>query len=77
MICLLYTSDNFEQYETYSRKIEKILQNSKPKKDDEPIFMIRDITERQFKRQAELPKREMACHNWFLACFLYSESFER
>jgi replicative DNA helicase len=45
--------DNFEQYETYSRKIEKILQNSKPKKDDEPIFMIRDITERQFKRQAE------------------------
>lgn len=45
--------DNFEQYETYSRKIEKILQNSKPKKDDEPIFMIRDITERQFKRQSE------------------------
>lgn len=45
--------DNFEQYEEYSRKVEKILQKSKPKSEDEPIFMIRDVTERQFKRQAE------------------------
>ena len=45
--------DNFEQYEEYSRKIEKVLQKSKPKKEDEPLFMIRDVTERQFKRQAE------------------------
>lgn len=45
--------DNFDQYEEYSRKVEKILQHSKPKKDDEPIFMIRDVTERQFERQAE------------------------
>lgn len=45
--------DNFDQYEVYSRKIEKILQNSKPKKEDEPLFMIRDVIERQFKRQAE------------------------
>lgn len=45
--------DNFEQYEEYSRKIEKILQKSKPKKEDEPAYMIRDIVERQFKRQAE------------------------
>lgn len=45
--------DNFEQYEEYSRKIEKVLQKSKPKKEDEPIYMIRDITERQFKRQSE------------------------
>lgn len=45
--------DNFEQYEEYSRKVEKVLQKSKPRKDDEPIYMIRDITERQFKRQAE------------------------
>ena len=28
--------DNFEQYEEYSRKIEKVLQKSKPKKEDEP-----------------------------------------
>lgn len=45
--------ENFEQYEEYSRKIEKILQHSKPKEDDEPIFMIRDVVERQFERQAE------------------------
>lgn len=45
--------DNFEQYEEYSRKIEKILQKSKPKKEDEPAYMIRDMVERQFKRQSE------------------------
>lgn len=45
--------DNFEQYEEYSRKIEKILQKSKPKKEDEPAYMIRDLVERQFKRQSE------------------------
>lgn len=44
---------NFEQYEEYSRKIERILQKSKPKQDDEPLYMIRDIVERQFKRQSE------------------------
>ena len=45
--------DNFEQYEEYSRKIEKVLQKSKPKKEDEPLYMIRDVTERQLKRQSE------------------------
>lgn len=45
--------NNFEQYEEYSRKVEKILQRSKPKQEDEPLYMIRDITERQFKRQSE------------------------
>lgn len=45
--------DNFEQYEEYSRKIEKVLQKSKPKEEDEPLYMIRDVTERQFKRQSE------------------------
>lgn len=45
--------DNFEQYEEYSKKIEKVLQKSKPKKEDEPLYMIRDVTERQFKRQSE------------------------
>lgn len=45
--------DNFEQYEEYSRKIEKVLQKSKPKKEDEPLYMIRDITERQFRRRSE------------------------
>lgn len=45
--------DNFEQYEEYSRKIERVLQKSKPKKEDEPLYMIRDITDRQFRRQSE------------------------
>ena len=45
--------DNFEQYEEYSRKVEKVLQRSRPKQEDEPLFMIRDVIERQFKRQAE------------------------
>lgn len=45
--------DNFEQYEEYSRKVEKVLQRSRPKQEDEPLFMIRDITERQFRRQSE------------------------
>ena len=45
--------DNFDQYEDYSKKIEKILQRSKPKREDEPLFMIRDVAERQFKRQSE------------------------
>ena len=44
---------NFEQYEEYAKKIDKILQRSKPKQEDEPIYLIRDVTERQFKRQAE------------------------
>lgn len=45
--------NNFDQYEEYARKIDNILKKSKPKQDDEPIYLIRDTTERQFKRQAE------------------------
>ena len=45
--------DNFEQYEAYSKKIDKILQHSKPKKEDEPDYLIRDVVERQFKRQSD------------------------
>ena len=44
---------NFEQYEEYSHKIDKILQKSKPKQEDEPLYFIRDVAERQFLRQAE------------------------
>lgn len=45
--------NDFGQYEEYSRKIDKILQRSKPKKEDEPLYLIRDLVERQFKRQAD------------------------
>lgn len=44
--------NDFNQYEEYNKKMDKILQKSKPKKDDEPLFLIRGIVERQFKRQA-------------------------
>lgn len=45
--------NNFDQYEEYAKKIDNILKKSKPKQDDEPIYLIRDTTERQFKRQTE------------------------
>lgn len=48
-----FNLEDFNQYEEYYRKIDKILQRSKPKKEDEPIFLIRDVVERQFKRQAD------------------------
>jgi replicative DNA helicase len=44
---------DFEQYGEYSRKVDKILRNSKPKVEEEPIRFIRDITERQFKRRLD------------------------
>lgn len=45
--------NNFDQYGDYASKINKILQNSKPKQEDEPIFLIRDIASRQLRRQAD------------------------
>lgn len=45
--------NDFSRYEEYYKKIDKILQRSKPKKDDQPLYLIRDIIERQFKRQAD------------------------
>lgn len=43
--------ENFDQYEEYSRKFDRILQNSKPKTEDEPLYLIRDLAQRQFKRK--------------------------
>lgn len=45
--------NDFGQYDEYYRKIDKILQRAKPKKEDEPLFLIRDVVDRQFKRQAD------------------------
>lgn len=45
--------NDFTQYDEYSRKLEKILQQSKPKKEDEPLYLTRDLVDRQFKRQAD------------------------
>lgn len=43
--------NDFSQYEEYYKKVDKVLQKSKPKKDDEPLFLVRDVVERQFRRQ--------------------------
>lgn len=43
--------ENFEQYDEYSKKFDRILQNSKPKSEEEPLFLIRDLAQRQFKRR--------------------------
>lgn len=45
--------NDFQQYEEYYKKIDKILQRSRPKKEDEPLYLIRGLVERQFKRQAD------------------------
>lgn len=45
--------DNFEQYEEYSKKVDAILAKSKPKSEDEPIYLIKDIATRQFRRQSD------------------------
>lgn len=45
--------ENFDQYEEYSKKFDRILQNSKPKTDDEPLYLIRDLAQRQFKRKVD------------------------
>lgn len=45
--------NDFSQYGEYAKKVDQILQRSKPKKDDEPLYLIRDTVERQFKRQSE------------------------
>ena len=45
--------ENFDQYEEYSKKFDRILQNSKPKTEDEPLYLIRDLAQRQFKRRID------------------------
>lgn len=43
--------EDFSQYEAYSKKFDKILQNSKPKSEEEPLYLIKDLAQRQFKRR--------------------------
>ena len=44
---------NYNLYEDYQNKIANILKNSKPVKDEEPSFMVRDTTRRQLMRAAD------------------------
>lgn len=44
---------NFEAYADYQNKVSKIIQESKPTKEEEPMFMVRDTTRRQLLRQTD------------------------
>jgi replicative DNA helicase len=44
---------DFNHYAEYASKVDAILQNSKPKEEDEPIFLIRDVASRQLRRLAD------------------------
>lgn len=44
---------NYNLYEDYQNKIANILKNSRPVKDEEPSFMVRDTTRRQLMRTAD------------------------
>lgn len=44
--------NDFSQYEQYQKKLDKIISQSRPKTEDEPLFLTRDVVERQFKRQS-------------------------
>lgn len=44
---------NYNLYEDYQNKIANILKNSRPIKDEEPSFMVRDTTRRQLMRTAD------------------------
>lgn len=42
---------DFNRYDEYQSRITKIIQNSKPKKDEEPLFMVEDTFRRQLMRK--------------------------
>jgi replicative DNA helicase len=44
--------ENFNQYQDYASKITNILTKAAPRKKEEPIFMVADVIDRQFTRQA-------------------------
>lgn len=43
---------DFDSYLDYAQKVERVIKESKPKAEDQPIYLIKGITDRQFKRQA-------------------------
>ena len=48
-----FNLEAFDQYEEYKKKVDKILQNAKPKSEDEPLYLIKDLSQRQFKRRVD------------------------
>lgn len=43
---------DFSQYEEYSKKIAKLLTKTQDKK-DQPLYLVRDVIDRQFRRQSD------------------------
>lgn len=44
---------NFSMYEDYQNKVSKIIRDSKPSKDEEPLFMVKGTVNRQLKRKVD------------------------
>ena len=44
---------NFGAYEEYQNKVTKIIHESRPAKDEEPLYMVRDTSRRQLFRQTD------------------------
>lgn len=44
---------NFNAYEDYQNKVTKIIRDSKPVKEEEPLMMVRDTVRRQLLRQTD------------------------
>lgn len=44
---------NFSAYEDYQNKVTKIIRDSKPVKEEEPLMMVRDTTRRQLLRRTD------------------------
>lgn len=44
---------NFSVYEDYQNKVSKIIRDSKPTKEEEPIMMVRDTVRRQLMRRTD------------------------
>lgn len=44
---------NFSAYEEYQNKVTKIIHESRPAKDEEPLYMVRDTSRRQLFRQTD------------------------
>ncbi len=44
--------ENFEEYSNYVSKVSEIITKSSPQKKEEPLYMVADVTHRQFNRQA-------------------------
>lgn len=48
----MFDLEDFAQYEHYNKKIAEILRKGNPRKEEEPLYMVEGIIERQLQRQS-------------------------